>query len=174
MNNNNFRTALAAITCLLFIVACNTTANETTPAQNATAASLPAATMDVATLKADIQGLESAWAQADNARDANAVAAYYADDAITMSNFKPMIVGKPAILKDIEASLAKKPKGATVAYDVVDVYPGENTATEVGKITVKDTTGKVTYTGKYMAVWEKRNGKYVCIRDISNDDAKEK
>ena len=43
---------------------------------------------------------------------------------------------------------------------------------EAAKIT--DATGKVTYTGKYMAIWEKRDGKYICLRDISNDDAKEK
>ena len=34
--------------------------------------------------------------------------------------------------------------------------------------------GTVTYTGKYMAVWEKRNGKWLVIRDIYNDDMKEK
>jgi len=45
--------------------------------------------------------------------------------------------------------------------------------TEVGKTTVTDSTQKVIYAGKYMAVWEKRNGKWLTIRDMSNDDAKE-
>lgn len=85
-----------------------------------------------------------------------------------------MIVGKSAILKDIETSLAKKQKGATVSYDIMDVFGDENTVTEVGKTTSKDATGKVIYTGKYMAVWEKRNGKWLAIRDIYNDDVKEK
>ncbi len=35
----------------------------------------------------------------------------------------------------------------------------------------KDASGKVIRTGKYMAIWEKRDGKYICIRDIYNDDA---
>jgi len=35
-----------------------------------------------------------------------------------------------------------------------------------------DAAGKVTATGKYMAVWEKRDGKWLCIRDIGNEDAK--
>jgi len=129
---------------------------------------------DLAKLKAEIQALENSWATADNARNSVAVAAFYADDAVSLSNNKPMVVGKAAIKKDIEANMAKRAKGSTVSYDVLDVFGNENTVTEVGKSTFKDETGKVTSTGKYMAVWEKRNGKYVCIRDIYNDDLKEK
>jgi uncharacterized protein (TIGR02246 family) len=129
---------------------------------------------DMAKLKAEIQALESSWAVADNARNLNAVAAFYADDAVSLSNNKPMVVGKAAIKKDIEANMVKRPKGSTVSYDVLDVFGNENIVTEVGKSTFKDEAGKVTSTGKYMAVWEKRNGKFICIRDIYNDDVKEK
>jgi uncharacterized protein (TIGR02246 family) len=128
----------------------------------------------MAAIKAEIQALESSWAAADNARDATAIAAFYADDAVSLSNNKPMLVGKAAIQKDIEAGLAKRPQGSTVSYDVLDVFGDENQVTEVGKATVTDASGKVISTGKYMAVWEKRNGKYICIRDIYNDDVKEK
>lgn len=83
-----------------------------------------------------------------------------------------MLVGKAAIQKDLEASMAKSPKGSTVSYDVLDAFGDENFVTEVGKTTHKDSAGKVYSVGKYMAIWEKRNGKYVCIRDISNDDVK--
>ena len=65
-------------------------------------------------------------------------------------------------------------EGDEIAFEIADVFGDENQVTEVGKSIVKDSTGKVTYTGKYMAIWEKRDGKYVCIRDIGNDDAKEK
>jgi uncharacterized protein (TIGR02246 family) len=129
---------------------------------------------DLVKLKAEIQALESSWAAADNARNANAIAAFYADDAISLSNNKPMLVGHAAILKDIEASLAKRVKGSTVSYDVMDVFGNENTITEVGKTTNKDAAGKMVSTGKYMAIWEKRNGKFICVRDIYNEDAKEK
>lgn len=129
---------------------------------------------DLAKLKAEIQKIESSWAAADNARNANAIAAFYADDAISLSTNKPMLVGKAAIQKDIEESLLKRTKGSTVAYDVMDVFGDENTVTEVGKTTVKDASGKVKSTGKYMAIWEKRNGKFICVRDIYNDDMKEK
>lgn len=129
---------------------------------------------DLVKLKAEIQALESSWAAADNARNAKAVAAFYAEDAISLSNNKPLVAGNAAILKDIEAGMSKREKGSTVSYDVMDVFGNENTVTEVGKTTYKDATGKVISTGKYMAIWEKRNGKFICIRDIYNEDAKEK
>ena len=130
------------------------------------------AKVDLASVKTEIQNLENAWAAADNARDTNAIAAFYADDAVSLRNNNPMIQGKEAIRKDVVESLTKRGKGATVSYDVVEVFGEGNYITEVGKSTTKDASGKVTNTGKYMAIWEKRDGKYVCIRDIYNDDAK--
>jgi uncharacterized protein (TIGR02246 family) len=159
-----------------FTIACNSNSADKPDisTKEATATEQMPARPDLAKIKTDIQALESAWATADNARDTNAVATFYADDAISLASNKPMLVGKAAIHKDIASTLAKRVKGSTISYDVMDVFGDENTATEVGKTTVKDGSGKVTYTGKYMAVWEKRDGKYLCIRDIGNDDVKEK
>lgn len=174
-NNRNYvRFTVTSVALCLFTIACNAPVTETATKSTKDTAMQESVKPYLASLKAEIQALETAWAQADNARDANAVAAFYADDAVSMSNNRPMIVGRAAIQKDIEEGFVKKAKGATVSYDIMDVFGGDNTATETGKIVVKDSTGKVTYTGKYMAVWEKRDGKYICIRDISNDDVKEK
>jgi uncharacterized protein (TIGR02246 family) len=129
---------------------------------------------DKAAVKAEIQAIESAWSAADNARDADAIAAFYAEDAWSMGNDKPTVIGKAAILEDIRSSLAKRVAGTTVAYETLEVYGDGNIVTELGKSTTKDATGKVISTGKYVAVWEKRDGKYICIRDIYNNDAKEK
>jgi uncharacterized protein (TIGR02246 family) len=174
MNHFKIATVCVAFSCLA--IGCNNSSPDkvdTAAKETGTTEHMPAKP-DLAKIKADIQALENDWATADNARDANALAAFYANDAVSLGNNKPMIVGKAAIQKDITAGLAKRAKGATVSYEVMDVFGDENTATEVGKTTVKDASGKVTYTGKYMAVWERRNGKYICIRDINNDDVKEK
>ena len=56
-----------------------------------------------------------------------------------------MISGKADIQKDIEASLAKRTKGYTTAYDVVDVYGNANVVTEVGTITSFNCTNLVFY-----------------------------
>ncbi len=126
---------------------------------------------DMNSIKTEIQGLESAWAAADNARDANALLAFYSDDAVSLSNNAPMTKGKPAIQKEIEEGLAKKTKGETVSYNTIEVFGDENTVTEIGTAISKDASGKVIRTGKYMAIWEKRDGKFICIRDIYNNDA---
>jgi uncharacterized protein (TIGR02246 family) len=166
---------LIAVTCLTFLSinsGCNSATNDDSNATTETGQVITKS--DMAKVKADIQALENAWAAADNARDTDGVAAFYADDAVSMTNNAPMLVGKAAIKADIAKSLAKREKGNVVAYDVMDVYGDENTVTETGKVTISDSTGKLIRTGKYMAVWEKRDGKYLCVRDISNDDEKRK
>jgi ketosteroid isomerase-like protein len=93
---------------------------------------------------------------------------------VSLENNQSMITGRAAIEKNLEAYISKRKSGTTTVYDVMDAFGCDNFATEVGKITRKDSTGKIIYTGKYMAVWEKRNDQWICIRDISNDDIKEK
>jgi len=171
LNVPGWLTLCVAISVVM--LSCNSTTEEKT-ATTAVEAAPSAAKPDLSKMKADIQALETAWGKADDARDVDAVAAFYADDAISMSNNKPSLVGKAAILEDIKAGFAKKEKGSTISFDVQDVFGDENQITETGITTTKDATGKVIYTGKYMAVWEKRDGKYICIRDIGNDDVKAK
>ena len=172
-NQHFFPLATVCVALTFFSIGCNSTATETTSKADEITGTM-VAKPDMAAVKADIQALENAWAVADNARNADAVTAFYADDAVSLSNNRPMAVGKAAIQKDYESALAKKPEGSTVSFAIMDVYGSEDMVTEVGKVTTKEASGKVATTGKYMAVWEKRDGKYVCIRDISNEDAQQK
>lgn len=159
---------------IFFATGCNQpNDNKTTEVKSDTMETV-AATPDNAKLKEEIQALENAWANADNARDVNALAAFYSDDAVSMANNAPSLVGNAAIKKDLEMSMSTRPKGSITTYDVMDAFGSGNYVTETGKYTRKDSTGKIARTGKYMAIWEKRDGKWICIRDISNDDAKEK
>ena len=168
------KSATVCIALFLFTYGCSeSTTDKASDAKNDNTQAI-STKADPATLKAEIQELETAWAKADNDRDVNTLAAFYSEDAVSMSNNAPMSVGSAAIKKDMEASMAKRPMGVTTSYDVLDVFGGGDYVTEVGKTTRKDSTGKVTTTGKYMAIWKKRDGKWICIRDISNDDAKEK
>jgi len=129
---------------------------------------------DMSKIKDEIQALNDTWAAASNAKDAATIMAFYAEDAISMPDDKPVIVGKVAIQKDIEEMFAKNKEGSVVTYETLDVFGNENMVTETGKGTVRNAAGAVIYNGKYMVVWEKRNGKWLVIREIYNDDAKEK
>ena len=170
---NNLRITAVCIALSVVLVGFSASAGNNSAKKNVPAEQV-GAKPDLTKLKAEIQALESSWAAADNARNANAIAAFYADDAVSLANNKPMLVGKAAIQNDVVEGIAKRVKGSTVSYDIMDVFGNENIVTEVGKATYKDATGKLISTGKYMAIWEKRNGKFICIRDIYNDDVKEK
>lgn len=167
MNRKNYLLASICMFFAVLMIGCNTSETKTTEAE------APAAP-DMNKVKTEIQTLETAWAAAENAGDSKALAAFYTEDAVSMQRDKPMIVGREAIQKDIEAGEATRDKSMTMTYTVLDVFGDENTVTEVGTAIRKDSTGKVAYTGKYMAFWVKRDGKYLCIRDISNSDAKDK
>lgn len=91
-------------------------------------------------MKAEIQALENAWVNLDNARDVNALATFYSDDAVSLANNRPILAGNAAVKKDLEDVTAKRPKGVTIAYDVIDAFGCENYVTEVGKITRNDST----------------------------------
>jgi ketosteroid isomerase-like protein len=167
MKNNLFYSLLAV--CLFSIFSCQQAPEAPVAAATVEAPAPP----DMAAIKAEIQALETAYAVAHTAGDAAAVTAFYSDDAVTMGDDMPSVAGKAAILKDFEDSYAKRKKKRTMSFEVLEVFGDENRVTEIGKSTGKDETGKVVYTGKYMAIWEKRNGKWLTIRDISNDDKKE-
>ncbi|WP_373493890.1 DUF4440 domain-containing protein [Aquiflexum sp.] len=172
MNKKNyFHIAIACIALSLLNVTCSPAPEETAAPE--VMVTPVVAKPDMTKIKTEIQSLETAWAAADNAGDVSALLAFYSDDAVSMGSGSPMAVGKAAIQKEIEAGMTSRPAGVTHKYETLDVFGDENTVTEVGKFTRTDASGKEISTGKYMAIWEKRNGKYICVRDIFNSDSKE-
>ena len=157
------------VSCVLLFASCQEAEKKETPP--ATTVAEPAKP-DPAQVRAEIVTIENAWAAAQNAKDINALMAMYADDAVSMPDGEPMLNGKAAIQKKQEADFAKPVKFASIAFETMDVYAQGNVATEVGKTMYKDATGKTIAGGKYIAVFEKRDGKYLCIREIYNQDSK--
>jgi uncharacterized protein (TIGR02246 family) len=127
---------------------------------------------DPGKVRVEIQALEDAYAAGINARDADAVLAYYADDAVSMVNNAPVASGRDALLKMVQEDIAGDTTNTTVTFEVVDIFAAGDLVVETGKATDSDSDGNVVKTGKYMSLFEKRNGKYVCIRDIYNEDKK--
>jgi ketosteroid isomerase-like protein len=128
--------------------------------------------LDMEAIRAEIQAMEDAYAVAYSAGDASAVMSYYADDAVSMPANEPSAVGKAAIMASIQKSIDERKSPTTQAYEVVDLYAEGDLLVETGKSTTKDSTGTVISTGKYMSIFKKVDGKYICIRDISNGDMK--
>lgn len=89
-----------------------------------------------------------------------------------MPNNQPAVSGRDAILKMIQQEIAVDTTNALVSFETIDVFAAGEFVTETGKGISKDADGNVLKTSKYMALFEKRNGKYICIRDIYNNDQK--
>ncbi len=170
MKANHFVTILS--TCIFLFTACQQPAEQPPAATTEPGVAPAPAKPDMAQIKSEIQAAENAWAAALNARDLNALMALYTDDAVSMADKAPMLVGKAAIQTAQEAEFKTMTAGKTFAFEAMDVYGDGDVVTETGKSIYKDAAGKVTGTGKYMAVWQKRDGKYLCLREIYNSDAK--
>lgn len=126
---------------------------------------------DMSQVRADIQAIENQWADALNKKDINALIGLYADDATSMQDGGPTLRGKAAIHEQQEKDFARPDRYASISFQTEDVFGSAVEVTEVGTSTEKDAAGKVS-TGKYMAVFKKVDGKYLCIREIYNKDSK--
>ena len=99
--------------------------------------------LDMDNIKVEIQALEDAYAAGEKAKDPDAVAAYYSEDAISYSrNQQPL-------------------------SKVVDLFAEGNSAVEIGSWTEFDASGTEKQNGNYMSYFQKRDGKYICVRDMS-------
>ncbi len=121
--------------------------------------------------RSDIQAMEDAFAAAEKAKDANAVATYYADDAISYSRNKPPAVGKAAITEGIAQQIAKDTTGNYNVYKVVDLFGEGNMLVEIGSWTVLNPSGAEVDKGHYMAYFQKTGDKYACVRDMNVSSA---
>jgi ketosteroid isomerase-like protein len=128
-------------------------------------------TVDKEQIKNEIQAMENKMAEMYNNRQL-VDEEYYADDATSFSQNKPPLVGKAAIDKSIKEDLLSFQKGNQIAFVANEIYPSSdgNQVVEVGSYRVSDSTATAIYTGNYMAFFEKREGKYVCVRDMAASD----
>ena len=127
---------------------------------------------DMKQVRAEIQTIENAWADAMNKKDINLLMALYADDAVSMQDGAPALKGKAAIQAQQEKNFAAPEKYASISFQTQDVYGTPDEVTEIGISEERDAAGKVTGTGKYVAVFQKKDGKYLCVREIYNRDQK--
>lgn len=147
----------------LFFVACSTPPAPETPKK-----------MDMDALRVEIQSMEDAYAAAEKAKDADGVAAYYSDDAISYNRNMEPLSGKAAIKNRIAERLAKDTSGATNIYKVVDLFAEGDMVVEIGSWKEMNSAGEETTHGHYMSYFQKRDGKYVCVRDMNVTSMPEK
>ncbi len=121
-------------------------------------------------VKAMINALEVDYANASNAKDVAGVLKYYAADAEIYSAEEGTQVGLEAIKASLEKDMASDTSGNKVSFNVTGVWASGNLAVETGTSTTTGKDGAVVRTGKYMVLYELRDGKYIAIREMNMRD----
>ena len=95
---------------------------------------------------------------------------YYAEDAISFFPNRPPLIGKEAIVDFYTSAVTSRTD--RISFETKDIFvSGDgNQVVEIGYFKVIDSTNTPINTGNYMVLFEKRNGKYVSVRDMSSSD----
>ena len=142
----------------LFMASCDMNENKTS-----------SVSIDKDEIKKEIQARENQFAEIYNTGEIKNIG-YYADDAVTFyQNMAPIRTKQERVdfLKIDESS-----NNSRISFTTIEVFPsidGEQVV-EIGYYTVIDSTNTAINTGNYMSLFEKRDGQYVCIRDMSASD----
>jgi len=145
------------LSCALsLLIACNPKKSET-------------ASVDKEQLKKEIQEKENQFAEQYNAAELKDIG-YYADDATTFYQNKAPLVGKTAIVEFLISDLANNSN--KISFTTNEVFPSSdgNQVIEIGSYKVIDSTNMPINTGNYMVMFEKRDGKYYSVREMSASD----
>ena len=124
---------------------------------------------DIDQVKAEIQAIEDNFALTFNNRNADSLT-YYAEDAISYFSGQEPLVGIEAIHSHIEKEIMEFPEGANIYFETKEIYVSDdgNYVAEIGAHKLVDSTGIILQKGHYVSFFVKRDGKYVCTRDMAN------
>ena len=133
-----------------------------------------AATVDKDQIKTELQTMETAFADAMNAGKSETIV-YYSDDVISYDQNAEPLSGKKAVDAKLAEQVKKMSKSSKISYTANEVFPSSdgNQVVELGSYKVVDSLGTTKSSGNYMALFEKRDGKYTCIRDMGASDKPE-
>jgi uncharacterized protein (TIGR02246 family) len=136
---------------------------------------LTACTKTAPDTAADVTALgtvEAAWYKAYNAGDGVAVAALYADDAVLNAPGSPAVRGKAAIGEYYAKDAPKFAADGLTDGDgpTSDAGVSGDLAWRWGTFTVTDKSGATVETGKYITVFQRKDGKWIILRDTWNSD----
>lgn len=120
-------------------------------------------------IKIEIQAVEDAFAAVYNTGNIDSLS-YYADDATSYFSGKMPLEGKEAIHQSIKEELANFNKGDKISFETKEVYVANDGkhVMEIGAYKFVDSTGAKLRSGNYFSLFEKRDGKYKCVRDMGN------
>ena len=130
------------------------------------------AATDAAADEAAIRAAGAAWFTAYTAGDVDALAALYADDAVVSVPGAPAARGSAAVREALAKDVAASSGGGFILAQAQqsDVGSSGDLGWEWNTFNVSDKSGAKVDAGKYLTLFERRDGKWLIIRDIWNSD----
>lgn len=161
MNMKNKLTYTAFVLVVSSIIACSPKKEEP----------VAAPVIDKEQIKIEIQAKENEYAALYNSRELRNIG-YYADDAITYSQNREPLVGKEAIVNYLKAGIDASIEGLKISFETREVFVSNdgNQVVEIGYYKLTDSTNTDYNSGNYMVLFEKRNGSYMSVREMSTSD----
>jgi len=113
-----------------------------------------------------------AWFKAYNAGDGGGVAALYAEDAVLNAPGAPAARGMASIREYFMKSAAAAAAAGVALVDgpTSDVGVSGDLAWQSGTFKITDKSGAAMDAGKYITVFQRKDGKWMIIRDTWNAD----
>ena len=157
MKKNIFKGGLLTV-ILVLMISCNSKQEASTTT-----------TIDKEQIKKEIQAKEDAFADLYNTGELKNIG-YYADDATTFFQNRPPLIGREAIVEFYKSAISSNTNKISFTSKDIFISNDGNQVVEIGYFKVVDSTNTPINTGNYMSMFEKRDGKYDCVRDMSASD----
>lgn len=129
--------------------------------------------VDTTADEAAIRANTVAWATAYNSGDGEAMAAQYAEDAVLLPPNAPAASGRAAIREFLETD-SQGTRAAGLTFNLPGDGPVQvsgDLGYESGSFTATDASGATVASGKYIGVFNRKDGKWLLVRDTWNTDA---
>jgi len=117
---------------------------------------------------ADKEALEAqaaVWMKAFNAKDIEAMTAYYAEDAVLLPPNAPAIFGRDAVLATMQEMFAS---GLGIELEDLEIKVENDLGYKAGRYRLQSEEGALVDRGKYIEIWTKVDGRWILHRDIWN------
>jgi hypothetical protein len=126
-------------------------------------------TVDKDQIKQQLQAKEDSFAAVFNSGVLKRIG-YYADDATSYLQNTAPLVGKETIIAFLESDLAGNTN--KISFKTNEIFPSNDGSmvVEIGSFKVVDSANNPVNSGNYMTMFQKRDGKYLAVRDMSTSD----
>ena len=125
--------------------------------------------VDKEQIKKEIQAKENEFAEIYNSGELKEIG-YFAEDATTFAQNQAPIAGREAIIEYLKVDADSNTHKISFTTNEVFVSNDGDMVVEIGYYQVVDSESAPVNTGHYMCLFEKRDGRYYCIRDMSASD----